>query len=144
MSSSGVGEADILVIEFAGFSVRARLLDTPTAAAFRQKVPFTSTVNRWGEEIYFRTSVTVKIEPGARRGPDPRGAAARQLRIAHFEVQPAARRVELDRVAVAHQGDRAARGCFGRSVQDAGTVTRAAHPAVGDPHHVAHAALEQL
>ena len=66
MSISGVGEADILVIEFAGFSVRARLLDTPTAAAFRQKVPFTSTVNRWGEEIYFSTSVTVKIEAGAR------------------------------------------------------------------------------
>lgn len=66
MSGSGVREAAVLVVEFAGFSVRARLLDTPTAAAFRQKLPFTSSVNRWGEEIYCSTPVTAKLEPGAR------------------------------------------------------------------------------
>lgn len=49
-------------IEFAEFSVKAQLNETPTARAIRDKLPFSSRVNRWGEEIYFDTPVNVELE----------------------------------------------------------------------------------
>ena len=45
---------------------------------------------------------------------------------------------------VRDQRQRAAGRRLRRDVQDHGAVRGAAHPAVADPHHVAHALLEQL
>ena len=42
---------------------------------------------------------------------------------------------------VSHQAERSPGGGFGRDVQDDRAVGRAAHPAIADPHHVAHALL---
>ncbi len=53
-------------IEFSDFSVRATLVNTPTAQIVQQKLPFSSRVNRWGEEIYFSIPVAAELEPDAR------------------------------------------------------------------------------
>ena len=53
-------------IEFPEFAVWAGLMDTPTTRAVQEKLPFSSRVNRWGEEIYFTIPVNAELEPGAR------------------------------------------------------------------------------
>ena len=53
-------------IEFADFSVSAELTDTPTARTIEQSLPFSSQVNRWGEEIYFSVPFSADLEPEAR------------------------------------------------------------------------------
>lgn len=57
---------DRIKIEFSDFSVRAELMETPTAQEFKGKLPFSSQINRWGEEIYFSTPVSMELESGAR------------------------------------------------------------------------------
>jgi hypothetical protein len=47
-------------------SIPVELNDTPTASQLMTLLPFSSTVNRWGEEIYFATPVEAKLESGAR------------------------------------------------------------------------------
>lgn len=42
------------------------LNDSPTAAALLKALPFSATVNTWGEEIYFETPVGVKQTSDAR------------------------------------------------------------------------------
>ena len=43
----------------------AELLDTPTAEAIKQALPIQSSVNTWGDEIYFQVSAQSDLEPGA-------------------------------------------------------------------------------
>ncbi len=52
-------------IEFPEFSISARLLESPLSEAVRRKPPFSSRVNRWGEEIYFSVPVSQELALGA-------------------------------------------------------------------------------
>jgi hypothetical protein len=47
------------------------LKDTATAKAILAKVPFTSTAQTWGDEVYFSTPVSAKLEPDAKQVVDP-------------------------------------------------------------------------
>src|SRR5438552_1332854 len=98
-----------------------------------------------GEEVEVATLLGLAdmgAEEGAvaalvmRRRRLPSLLAARQLVIGDGEMQLAAGHVELDDVAVAHQGERSADEGFRRYMEDAGAVARAAHPRVRDAHHV--------
>ena len=80
-------------------------------------------------------------EPGvaARRGfgrAVARGKPRGELVGVDQELEPAGGHVEADAVAGAHDRERAAGGGFRRDVQDHGAEGRAAHPGVGDAHHV--------
>jgi hypothetical protein len=55
-----------LLIAAGDVTIRAELLDTPTAQALRAAAPFSATARTWGEEVYFTTPVSVAGEPSAR------------------------------------------------------------------------------
>jgi hypothetical protein len=55
-----------LKITVGGVTLEAELLDTPTADAIYDRVPFESKAMRWGEEVYFSTPVEVELEADAR------------------------------------------------------------------------------
>src|SRR5439155_14839564 len=72
-------------------------------------------------------------------GGAPHSAAADQLGGGDVQLEAAAGDVQLDLVAIPHEGERSADGGFGGDVQDDSAVGRAAHPSVRDADHVAHA-----
>lgn len=54
-----------LIITFASYRVEAEILDTPTGRAIYEALPIKCNVSTWGDEIYFETTVNVKLEPEA-------------------------------------------------------------------------------
>ena len=60
-----------LKITLGGVTIRAELLDTPTAAALADAAPFSAAANVWGQEVYFSTPVSVPREADAKDVVDP-------------------------------------------------------------------------
>ena len=55
-----------LKITLGTIELTAQLLDTDTADALYDAVPFASVASTWGDEVYFRTPVSVAREADAR------------------------------------------------------------------------------
>ena len=54
-----------------GTSFEVVLRETPTAKALLEAAPFESRAQTWGEEVYFTTPVSAKLEPDAEQIVDP-------------------------------------------------------------------------
>jgi hypothetical protein len=55
-----------IVIKIGEHTFQAKLHDTPTAKAILDKIPFESSVNTWGDEIYFHVPAKAELEKDAR------------------------------------------------------------------------------
>jgi hypothetical protein len=55
-----------LILKIGPISLVAELLDTPTAKEILKHVPFTSSANTWGDEVYFDTPITTSKEANAK------------------------------------------------------------------------------
>lgn len=65
------GERREIVIRAGRAVIRARLLDTPTAARIWTQLPIYSAAHIWGQSIHFETHVETGREPAARRNLKP-------------------------------------------------------------------------
>ena len=55
-----------IILKFNDKELILNLRETPTAELIYNALPFSSTVKKWGEEIYFETPVDVELEDNAR------------------------------------------------------------------------------
>ena len=55
-----------LTITIGDVELLVELFETPTARALHDAAPFDARASTWGEEVYFRTPVSLEAEPGAR------------------------------------------------------------------------------
>ena len=60
-----------LSLKFRTERLELDLSDTPTAKALIEALPFESTAQTWGEEVYFATPVEAKLENDARQIVEP-------------------------------------------------------------------------
>ena len=60
------GEMREVLIQAGDVAVRARLLDTPTAARIWAALPIQASARTWGAELYFEAAVTSEREANAR------------------------------------------------------------------------------
>jgi uncharacterized protein len=60
-----------LRISAAGATFDVLLKDTPTAKAILDAAPFESRAQTWGEEVYFTTPVSAKLEADAKQVVEP-------------------------------------------------------------------------
>jgi hypothetical protein len=58
-------------IEAGKVVLTAELRDTPTTRALLAALPFESRASTWGEEVYFNTPVSVKLEADAQQIVEP-------------------------------------------------------------------------
>ena len=55
-----------IIISVGNVSLEAEMLDTPTAKKILEALPFESSANVWGDEIYFDIALSLDPEPEAR------------------------------------------------------------------------------
>ncbi len=60
-----------LRIEAGKVLLTVELRDTPTSRALLAVLPFESRAQTWGEEVYFTTPVSAKLEPDAKQIVEP-------------------------------------------------------------------------
>jgi len=60
-----------LRIEAGNVVLLAELRDTPTSKALAGALPFEARAQTWGEEVYFTTPVSAKLEPDAKQIVEP-------------------------------------------------------------------------
>jgi hypothetical protein len=56
-----------IIFKSANITLNAELFDTPTGQKVWEVLPHKTPINTWGEEIYFDISLTLSLEPGARK-----------------------------------------------------------------------------
>jgi len=60
-----------LRITAGGLALEAELRDTPTTRLLMEALPFEASAQTWGEEVYFTTPVSAKLEPDAKQLVEP-------------------------------------------------------------------------
>jgi hypothetical protein len=60
-----------IVMAIGDQSIEAQLLDTPTAHAVYEKLPFSALAQTWGQEVYFKAPVSTSLEKGAKAVVEP-------------------------------------------------------------------------